>query len=118
MSEQYSTPVVESKKLSSIVDSAFNCSLASLFLSGLPVACFVSFFLGIRANKLVKKAEHIAEQTGEKTGWEHLVSNILGKIGFYRSIAFSAYWTGYILFMAMYFFLFFLILILAIISEM
>lgn len=111
-------PVAEPKKLSEIVDPAFDCSLASLFLSTLPIGCYVGFFLGIKANKLVKKAELISEQTGEQTGWEYLISKIMGKIGFYRSIVFSAYWTGYLLLLSIYFFFFFLIFIIALFANM
>lgn len=118
MSNSDELSVAEPKKLSAIVDSAFDCSLASLFLSALPIGCYVSIFLGIKANKLVKKAELISEQTGEQTGWEHLLSNIMGKIGFYRSIVFSAYWTGYLLLLSIYFIFFFLIFIMALIANM
>ncbi len=112
------SPTVASQQLSSVLESAFNYALISFILSGFPIGCFVAIFLSIKSNKLLKKAQQLAEQIHTETGWEHIVSNIAGKVGLFRGIALSAYWTSYLLIVVLYFSFFMFIAILAIIAGM
>lgn len=110
------SPTDASQQLSSVLESAFNYSLISYFLSAFPIGSFVAIFLSIKSSKLLKKAKLLAEQNHTEPGWEHIVSNIAGKVGLFRGIALSAYWTSYMLFFVLYFSFIMFIAILAAIT--
>ena len=87
-------------------DSAFGKTLASVIMAWWPVTSVIAIILGALGLKNVNKADEIASNYGVSAGGKRLAAKIMGKIGLIGGIAMTAFW-----------FIYFLIIIIAILAT-
>lgn len=94
-----------------IVDSAFAKSLAATIMSQFPVVSIVAIFMGSSGLELVRQAEQMAAQYGISAGGKCTAAKVLGKVGKFAGIGYTIFWV-------LYFGLFFLYLLFAVMMGM
>ena len=72
--------------------SAFIKSLAAIIMAWFPITSIIAVFLGLKAGKLAKQTEELANQVGAKFSGKIKAAKILGMIGWIAGLVCSIVW--------------------------
>ena len=75
------------------IDKAFVKALVAIILTQVPLGCFVSIFLGSRANKATNEIIGLFASYGISTPGKLRAANVLARIGKFIGIGFTIYYT-------------------------